>query len=260
MYNPSEQITVTTANTQMGKAIRSGGLQAVANSDVLLLQEVQMPPNELAEHVKELGLLAVSIAGHFGLAIAIKPEHKVTDSKKVTLQKQGPLGRAIGFHGSERWDDTKFRLRGRGLLVVALKTAKGSHVTVATTHPTVPIKFLSRRKQINAAADALADVTDPLVLAGDMNHWPGPGRLDRKMRGNAHLAAVNLGTVPTFDVARNNYAWLGKLSQIGLNPNGQLDAMLYRGAIHPNHTELVDISTDHQAISTTFTLARLVLA
>jgi len=243
----SERLTIATANTQMGRAIREpGGLAGLKSADVILLQEVQMGQDELATKLSDdIGLSLGHYDDDFGLAIAIDSKYTIQSRRHRILQARGTVGR-LTLPAKEHVNT--FRLRGRGLLALTLETPDGTVFTAATTHPTVKMKSVSRNAQVRAIPNAISDMPDPLVLAGDMNHWRHPHRVDRQMYESTGLTPVEI-TGSTFDVSQTRYALLGKIIRF----DAQLDAMLYRGkGLRPIETELIDISSDHHAVKTTF--------
>lgn len=247
-----ESFTVATANTQMGRAIReSGGLKPLAGVDALLLQEVKMERDELAEKLSsDIGMTLGHYDKEYALAIAIDPRHSLKHQYEETLQPRGRAGRLIQS-AEGLMDTTSFRLRARGLLAVTLETTSSNRATVAAVHPTVQPKLLSRNKQVRAIPSAVSGIDTPLVVAGDMNHWPGPHKVDRQMYEDSGLTPVEIKG-STFDFNQTRYAWLGRILL-----STQLDAMLYRGqGLEPIATELVDIPSDHRAVITTFELGQ----
>ena len=251
----AETITIASLNTQMGRAIREPyGLKPLDGVDILLMQEVMMGGSELVDRVHDqIGLRIGQYDEELGLAIALLPGQFITKHYKTVMQQRGLIGNSIDSN-KEDMQKSRFRLRGRGLIGVSLVTSENNALSVATTHPTVQLRQISRNRQVRKIAGAVAKVDHPLVLAGDMNHWPGPHSVDLRTYEETRLTPVNMPDKATFDVSRTRYAWLGKLAaNFGVDMNGQLDAMLYRG-LTVGATTLVDVSSDHSAIMTTFVL------
>jgi endonuclease/exonuclease/phosphatase (EEP) superfamily protein YafD len=89
-----------------------------------------------------------------------------------------------------------------------------------------------------------------LLIAGDMNHYPGPRSADISFRKKSDLVAVDLG---------GKFTWPSKdagflESKLGRFYSGQLDDVLYRGNIAPVKVEVMDAMSDHKAIKVTFKL------
>lgn len=249
----SEKITVATANTHMGQAVREvGGLGLLGNVDILLLQEVNLPTPQLERRIdKELGLNLAAFSQEFGLAIAVNPDYDISPPWAETLQPRGPIGRKLLEKGGFM-PTSQFRTRARGFLSVTVDTVQDNQLNVVTAHPTVPLKYRSRQRQISNMMGYFSGVQGPVLAGADYNYWPKPNRADRQTQSLAHFNAVELDG-PTFNMSRTRYAIVGSaLGKLGINPNGQLDAMLYRGNIRPTEVKLVDIPSDHKAIVATF--------
>lgn len=236
----------------MGRTINDG-LARLGTADVLLLQEVKTDATTLESLLHKNTDLELALVGEgLGLAIAVKPWLKLKGTYEEILQKRGIVGRSVARTFSTR-EMAKFRLRARGMIGVSLETPQERALTVLTTHPTVPVRFAARRLQVELIGSKVADIADPVVLAGDMNHWPGPRKVDLAMHETAGLSMVETDG-PTYYVNQSRHAWLGRIG-MGSLISGQLDAMLYRGdGLTPVQTELIDIPSDHRAISTTFSV------
>jgi hypothetical protein len=64
---------------------------------------------------------------------------------------------------------------------------------------------------------------------------------------------VDIGDEPTWRMEGSNSEFIGKIAGCVMGRDlasfdGQLDAMLYRGALRPVDVQVVDIPSDHRAI------------
>jgi endonuclease/exonuclease/phosphatase family metal-dependent hydrolase len=244
----TERITVATVNTHMGEVFKTPqGLEALAEADILLMQEVCIEEYALSKQLAEYDFSLTVLASGLGLAIAHRQPLDYIETQVETVQPESKLSDLAS-------GQTRFRMRARGLLSAVFQTREDSELAVATTHPTVPLRFRSRARHVSALPAVLPH-GDRLVVAGDMNHWPGPRKVDTQFRDEAGLHAVAIGQQPTFDVSRTRYSWLEHAEErFGIPINGQLDAMLYRGDLEPEETTVVDVPSDHRAIMTRFVL------
>lgn len=259
------KLTVTTANTHWGRMLyTSGGLEPVAKTDVLLLQEVTEPEkHNLEGRLRSLGFEIVHLASRFGLVIAIRTgaglKFMPNSAQEHLLQKMRPVEQKlvefVAKHSS---------IRERGLIAAKFIMTSGRHITIANTHPTTPVALRPRDRaiQISRLSKILGNpyYDGVLILAGDMNHYPKPKRVDEIMRTKARLVRVDIGTEPTWYARGSKQEkWLkipARLLRRSIDDfNGQHDAVLYRGeGMQPTSVEVMDIPSDHRAVSVEFTL------
>ncbi|MGZ6004688.1 MAG: endonuclease/exonuclease/phosphatase family protein [Candidatus Saccharimonadales bacterium] len=246
----NEILTVASANTQMGRLLTyPGRLAALAQCDILLLQEVRLDDNQLERSLSHETDLRIANYDHdLALAIAVDKHLTVSATSDFLLQDEAMLTRILTNY--RLMQTAKFRLRGRGLISAGLRTPAGNKLTVGTVHPTIPLKFSARNKQVSDIPIYLGpDNHQPLIMAGDMNHWPGPHAADLEMMRKTALKPVDFGEQSTFDISQTRYAWLGRL---GIKIDGQLDAMYYRGPIQPFMANLRPVASDHKALGAGF--------
>jgi endonuclease/exonuclease/phosphatase (EEP) superfamily protein YafD len=91
----------------------------------------------------------------------------------------------------------------------------------------------------------------PLVLTGDMNHYPGPLKADLAFRRAAGLAAVDVGGEKTWPSRRTSFVG-SRLSRL---VGGHLDDILYRGdGMEVVQLQVADVASDHRALIATFAI------
>jgi endonuclease/exonuclease/phosphatase family metal-dependent hydrolase len=251
----SLRLVVATVNTYFGRAVlEDGGLEAVADADVLLMQEVFNPSAYgLEPRLRSYGFELLAAGGHFGLAIALKSNSAFTPTaepaRSTVFQQIGTLERVL----TPIFVRQELEYSDLGVLAVQLQTSDGRRLTIATTHLPVMTSFRQRARFLARLPAELADryYQGSLVLTGDMNHYPGPSKADRTFRRAAGLTAIDLSSEITWparktgDVGRKLWRRLG----------GQLDDILYRGAnIDFVREEVVDVASDHRAVVATFTV------
>lgn len=222
------------------------GLEAFRDVDILMLQEVDPVADQIEELIAHSDFRLACIEKGVGLAILNRPTVTVLDYKLTLLQKTPAY---------QRWILQKFREHplqtvGRGVLACRFATPDGNELTAVTGHANVPVKPIRRLKYINRLPGVMANIYGPAVLAGDMNHWPGPRGVDHRMVECAGLSRVDIGNKPTYVSAGSQHAWMGKL---GINIEGQFDTMIYTPKLlHVIRQEVRDIPSDHRAIVTEF--------
>lgn len=259
-------LTVATANTYFGKAIRTdGGLAPLKSADVILFQEVFTPKaNRLDTILADMGFTLVHATPRFGLAIALK-NNKHLKYVEGSLQEHCLAKMpAIEKLYIEKAMRLPVVLIERGLISCQIMVGK-QPVTVATVHPTTPVsaKPRARYRQIVTLGKIISRhyASDALILGGDMNHYPRPRSVDHAFHAKADLSPVNLGNEPTWYARGSKQERiLSALSKVLRRPleyfNGQHDIILYRKHIFcPIKTEVVDIPSDHRSIITTFEIA-----
>lgn len=252
----AEIITVATANTHMGRMVRDpDGLTPFVNVDVLLMQEVHPERDNIERRLsEETDMRLVHSIGEYGLAIAARNNFDVQSISGIALQERPKLLQAVFSAGGES-SITAFRLRARGMLRVMLATPKGNSLSVATTHPTVPVLPLSRSRQVTRLGEVLSNFDGPFIIGGDMNHWPGPRDVDVEMCERAGLRRVDLDGETTYRIEDSNHSWMGRVAFLRDRAGGELDAMLYKGgSLALMSSNVVDIASDHRAIISNFKL------
>jgi len=250
------ELTVATVNTFSSRLLTlPEGLEPVvaARPDVLALQEVHHLEAAAVERVLAAAGLVTSTA-HLpaGLVLAHDPRRVrlVAPPLRATLQPAGPL-----LRWSDHWHE-----RGALAGTYALCDDEERVVTVATAHLIVFARAIARGNQVRRLHRALADprlATGPLVLAGDMNHYPGPARPDRALARGLGLRHVELDA-PTWRIRGSKHEWLARA---GAHLTGwdverfdaELDAVLYRD-LEPVQVEVVDVASDHGAVVCRFAL------
>jgi endonuclease/exonuclease/phosphatase family metal-dependent hydrolase len=251
----ARRLVVATVNTYFGRAvIDDGGLEAVANADVLLMQELFNPAGAgLESTLHEYGFELLAAGGHFGLAIALRSNSAFVRTDKparsTVLQQVGSIERKL----ITRFAKQQLEYSDLGVLAAHIETTDGHRLTIATTHLPVVTSFRQRPRFLAQLLPELADpyYDGPLVLSGDMNHYPGPKRADLAFRWAAGLTAVDLGDEITWPSRKTTYAGRTISRLFG----GQLDDILYRGSgMDSVHNEVVDVASDHRAVVATLTM------
>lgn len=257
-------ITVASANTESGRMLREG-FDAVSHVDVLLMQEVLGQPSQTARQLDAYGFELAHVDPGTGLAIA-----RSQDSLLEVVeggQEMAELSPAL-WRGAAASDlRTLQRLRARAAIGLTLRHRLiDTELFVVTAHPVVPVRARARARQIRALGAWLANYpADAVVLGADMNHYPAPGRVDAELEQMASMKRVELGDEPTWRMAGSNSERLGRMMGFVTRRDlasfdGQLDAILYRGALRPKRIDVVDIPSDHRAIVTSFDLGGLLQA
>nr|WP_281720480.1 endonuclease/exonuclease/phosphatase family protein [Nitrosomonas nitrosa] len=242
-------VTIGTANSYLGKMLKDPeGLKAFADTDILLLQEVDPVAEQIEKLIAETDFRLAQISVGVGLAIlhreTVEPVPNLSDGLTL-LQATPTYQRRI----LQKFREHPLQTVGRGTLQARFRTVDDQELTAVTGHANVPLKPIRRAKYVAMLADVMATVQGPAVLAGDMNHWPGPQAVDHEMVSRAKLERVALDR-PTYTSLNSQHRWMGRL---GINIEGEFDAMMYT----PQHLEAVksevrDISSDHRAIVTQF--------
>jgi endonuclease/exonuclease/phosphatase (EEP) superfamily protein YafD len=251
----SRHLVVATVNTYFGRAVaEAGGLEAVAKADVLLMQELFSPDaSGLEARLRSYGFDLVAAGGHFGLAIALRSDSAFAFSggpvRSAVLEQVGTVERTL----TTRFAKQPLEYNDFGVLAAHLETPEGGRLVIATTHLPVVTSFRQRARFLIQLGPELADryYDGPLVLTGDMNHWPGPLKADLAFRRAARLTAVDLGDAITWPSTRKSVVGRKLMQHLG----GRLDDVLYRGGgIDVVHNEVVDVASDHRAVVATFTI------
>lgn len=261
MYSHQTIFTAATANIHFGDSIRlNGGLDALRTyaPDVLLLQEVTNPLNELVRQLGKANYGLIDFAPEFGLAIALRLNSNFSaipnSIKAYELQKMS----SIEYRLAQRFARHSHKMIAHGMQALQLKAQHGSSLTVVNTRTTVSSNRIGRAVQITRMGNELTKpyYAGALIVGGDMNHFPGPQWIDRNMHKKTGLKQVDLGGEPTWR-ARNSrlYRTIARTRRQPLETlQAQLDTLLYRGEIEPVDTKIVDILSDHRAIVGRFAL------
>ncbi len=257
-------VTIATVNTHFGQLLRAHeGLVPIAGADILLLQEVINPEvHSLETYLEPAGFSAVYIEPKFGLVIAFRQAAglRIGDvAGSRTLQKMSILERFI----IQRSLGRKIAYGEHGCVVLDVVTKAGKKLTVVNTHLTVPPQPLARAMQVRRLGRVLEELGDghPLVVAGDMNHYPRPWSVDELMRTRLGLDRINIGSEPTWRAQSvRKTSLLRVVARLSRRPleafDGQHDAMLYKGGgLELDTVEVVDVESDHRAIVARFSLA-----
>ncbi len=251
-----DQITVATANTFFGRTVRAyDGFKPFTNADILLLQEVYTPiVDSLKQHLQQAGFDLIHAGGHFGLAMALRSSNGVSlmpgTVRESVLQHVSKFGIALAKHYSRQ----KLEYSDRGVLAATFVTAGGIKFTIATTHLPVMTAPRKRAQFLIRLADELRNpyYNDPLILTGDMNHYPGPRSVDHAFWKIANMVAVDMQGKPTWP-SKSTGALERKLGRFYA---GQLDNVLYRGqGIESVDTQVIDVISDHRAVFANFRLS-----
>jgi endonuclease/exonuclease/phosphatase family metal-dependent hydrolase len=246
---------VATVNTYFGRAvIEDGGLVAVAEADVLLMQELFNPTAYgLEPRLHELGFELLAAGGHFGLGIALRSDsafaHTGDPVRSTVLEQVGSVERRL----TARFTKHQSEYSDFGILGAQFGTPEGRRVAIATTHLPVVTSFRQRPRFLRQLAPELADpyYDGLLVLTGDMNHYPGPKRADLDFRRAAGLTAIDLTDEITWPSRRKSQL-RNRLSRL---LGGQLDDIVYRGdGLEFVHRQVVDVASDHRAVVATFAI------
>lgn len=254
-------ITVATANTYESRMLQhNDGLLPFVESgvDVLLLQEV-LGMNEATTRARLMqdGYVLVQYAGELGLATALHQDFAdkavITHAKQVSIHQPSTTEVLM-----KRLQPHSHRLRPRGMLVLGLAASDTQpNLFIANTHPIIFARAVARHKQVRAIQAALSSPIydgSRLILAGDMNHYPAPHTVDRRMHQALRLQMAKLDR-STWPVQGTKHEWMARIGSLVTHSidafDANLDAMLYRGVTELD-TRVVDIHSDHRAVVTTF--------
>lgn len=260
----SNNLIVATANLQEGKMLHAAnGLDPFIGErpvDALLMQEVLWwDQGELEERLATSGFALACFDKPTALAIAVRDgsEFQVQEDSQTIeiLQEAEKIGEFIRGWGISIGQ----RLRPRGLVATKL-TDGDQEVTVATTHPIIFLRSRARNRQLDNIVRALQlpyYENAPLIIGGDMNHYPDARKNDKAMRAAANLLAIELDE-PTWRIAGSRHEWAAKIGATVARRaledfDARLDAILYRGLEEKSH-KVVDIESDHRAIIAEFSL------
>lgn len=254
--------SIATANTHESRALKEqNGLKPVAETgaDVLLLQEVlQISDGQLKYVLESYGYEVVSADTSVGLVTAKKidsPDIWITDSVEYTIHQPG------AYEGlAKRLQPRSNRMRSRGLHMASFVIGT-SECVIANTHPIIFPRFMSRSRQVRAIGRILGNEcpdAENLILAGDMNHYPGPRTVDLRMQHDLGLdrAQFQEKSWPVRGSVHEKYIKVGaKILGRPLEAfDAQLDAVLHRGVTVVD-TRTVDFSSDHKAQFVSFSIS-----
>ena len=200
------RLVVATVNTYLGRTIKTArGLAPLARADVILMQELFSPAGYGVEtSLHSVGFELVAAEGHSGLGIAVRSDSAYRYAggpvRSTVLEQAGRAERVL----LSRLSREPLEYADLGVLAAQLDGPGGSRLVAATTHLPVVTAFRQRARFLSRLPLELADpyYDGPLVLTGDMNHWPGPRSADLAFRRRAGLAAVDLGREITWPSRR----------------------------------------------------------
>lgn len=264
-----QDISIATANTCFGRAVQTpNSLCPLSKVDVLLLQELYSFNRAiLKKQLLKIGFRIVCAAPEFGLVIALRIKSPLRyvprSAQKHRLAKLGWLERIVIQRATrDPYADDYHVFLERGLLSAALQTPDGRRLTIATTHPTTPLatQYRARYRQIVTLQSLLEQhyLKSPLILGGDMNHYPKPKKVDRTLHETLQLRPIDIGNEPTWRAQGSKQERLLSLvafiSRRPLNDyDGQHDIILYREKYFTSiNTDVRDIDSDHRAVIATF--------
>lgn len=250
-------LTVATANTHEARMLHdpNGLAPFIENdTDVLLMQEVlRVTDSDLSDRLHEDNYQLAHLDSSSGLAIAFSAQSEFqpiagTERTEV-IQPPERIGQIIRWCGIPM----SSRLRQRGL--IAVKASSGDQVvTVANTHPIVFLRVLSRARQVEKIGELVQTdfyTAHPLVLGGDMNHYPEPRPVDRGMQKAADFLRVELDQ-PSWRIRGSRHEWAARMASLMCSRSiedfdATLDAILYRG-LTLQSAQIAPITSDHGAV------------
>ena len=237
--------TITTANTHFSRAIAtSESAHLLAGSDILLAQEVlELPKDTLLRNIGSIGLSITIQNEEAGLTIAASDRFTKIKGEYFCIQPAGRLADTANRIG------LKQRLRERGLLIAKLRDElTGDYLTVATAHPIVCLRAVSRAQQVRRINAILTQrhAVGPLVLGADLNHYPEANKVDKQLAAGSRLKPVS-NTDPTCLLINTRHSWLRYL---GVH-DARLDSLMFRGLTEIS-SEVTKIASDHLALKGVF--------
>lgn len=256
-------LTVLTANTQFGRAcasVRNCRQLVQGNPDVIVLQEViGVPEDTFRQRFLRLNYSVALYNPLSGLAIVVYNAPYVSVLDFITQ----PLTHIPHFVTSAMQKSAlqhHVRPSNVGMVRILFHTQT---IEVGTTHLAVCARPLGRYLQIRRLAAYLnqRNLDLPLILAGDMNHYPAPGLSDKFLIRATHMQHFT-PLVPTWKVAGTKYEWAARIgAKILRTPlstfDGKLDAVLYSGGLtrlRPLSVRCIPIASDHRAVLSSFML------
>lgn len=260
----ASEFTVATVNTHWGAMLHeAGALDPVAKADIVLLQEVIEPARDLpAERLRHWGFELVHVTGAFGLAILRRSGSELRVVPGSLASHRLLRMDRMEYRLMQRWAQRPHGFTEHGMISAVFATTTGRQVTVADVHPSMPLKPLARARQIYILGGLLGrrEYAGPLILGGDMNHYPRPGYVDERFGAATGLTRADIGAAPTWFVhGTNQEKYIRRLAQLLGQPlsdyDAQLDAVLYRGeGLALLSAAIVEVASDHRAITTRFSL------
>ncbi|HTE22431.1 MAG TPA: hypothetical protein VK674_05325 [Candidatus Limnocylindria bacterium] len=261
------EITVASANTHFGRLLTSEkGLEPLSEADVLLLQEVTHKGYDLCKELARASYKVVHAVGACGLAIALHEDSNFGvvegSQREDVLQAPGAMARQLVKRVPTMFAHCLWQ---RSVIAAKLKGPDGQKLTAAATHLVIPLRSHGREAQVTRMGEVLRHpyYDGPLILGGDMNHYPGPQAVDLKMREISNLREVDTNGEPTWRMRSSKQQWWGTakgaLQRETLDAyDGQLDDMLYRGdgLVPQGKAKVVDVESDHRAVIARFLVGR----
>jgi endonuclease/exonuclease/phosphatase family metal-dependent hydrolase len=261
-----EHISVATANTHTSEMLQdSTGLVPFteASVDVMLLQEViRIDQSHIEETLESAGYGLAHYDEPSGLAIALRSDSiwslKEGSASSEVIQKMSFLGSVAARYKLP----ASHCFRPRGMIFAELETEAGNRMTVATTHPIVPVRPRTRAKQLKVIRRVLEDPQYKgldLVIGADWNHYPGPHRADKDLREETGLAEVVFDE-STWPIRGSKHEWLGNIAAKVTckrleDFDGRLDGVLHRGnSVTYIGAEIMAIRSDHRAVKADYTV------
>lgn len=255
------RLYVATANTHFGRMLDTpGGFEAIQHADVLLMQEVLAPSDRVQQRLEVHGFQLVHSDASTGLAVALATDgqYEAVHGSEETTE----LSPAVWGGASASESRLIQRMRARAAIGVTLRHAyTHTEFMVATAHPVVPARPIARSRQVRGLGRWLSGhPAENIILGADMNHYPAPRHVDRELEVVAGMRRVDIGDEVTWRMEGSNSELVGRIASKFTRRDladfdGQLDAMLYRGALAPVDVGVEDVASDHRAIMSQFELA-----
>lgn len=227
-FMPEKEIlTFATANAHKGELFRyPNGQTPLKRSQIVVYQEVDPKRDRLESQLRDAGYkIAIT---ETDLAIAVRNDFEVGKTRVFQLEKG-------------RWTGPD-----HVMIAAEVSTPDGHDLVVADAHPDIPLRVTARYFQLRAMSEAFEDpfFDGDVILGEDANHYPRPGRGDKRFREKAGLKPVEINE-PTFRLDESRHAWLGKLGF----PDGEMDAVLIKGkGIKDVSSRVIKIRSDHGAV------------
>lgn len=252
---PKPSISVVTANAHEGRFVRSGGLAKFADSDVILLQETHPDRDDLeATLEKETDLRLVIGSSAMRMAIAVNKNLTPSNSTEIPVQTAGNI---INDLRSTLKPENRFirRFRDRGFLSTTIEFDR-EPLTLLTTHINVAVRPKKRQDHLEQIPEILDRTVGSLIMAGDMNHWPGPRPNDTQMQRSANLSRAQIDQ-PTWihsQSGRKHQLLGGALEKVGLSMDAEMDAVFWRNdrSLQLESVAVEPIQSDHRAVVAVF--------
>lgn len=263
VQRPPAEFSVATVNTQRGEALRhEHGLGALPEStDVLTLQEVIGPTQELTEQLNKLGYRLVHHAPQFALAIAVRTGSGLSEVEGSVRERELSARGKTELKISHMRAGKSHEFSGRGLIAAKFRAQNGSEVTIATTHPSTLFTSRKREGEMDVISEELSEpyYDGNVVFAADFNSARNRFA-EEQLQEAAGLSEVDLGGESTWDASKSTLLHHRVLRRIRgeaamAKYDRQLDAVFYRGDdLEAEPGEVVPIESDHKAVRSTFRL------